>query len=182
MLNPIYEDEIKSIPEEEKELPKEISESQIEWYLRKINALKAENKSNEDMAAKEIRRIQDWKDHKNEVNNNTIERFSEIVLNYYKVQKEQNKSFKLETPYGKVTDRKARDKWDWSNEKETISSLEDNDETSYIKVSKSLNKVLIKKNAQVTEDGKVVTEDGIVLEGVRVIPQGRDIKLKSLGD
>lgn len=173
MLNPFFKDEVNSIQKEESQLPDEILDpKQVNWYFRKIKALKEENKSIDESADQEVERINTWREMQQKTNNNTIERFQDTLLSYYRIKKDQDKDFKINTPYGKISDRKTPKKWNYQDEDAAVKSLEESGEDDFIK--KTLNKKSLKQSSTVV-DGRVVTENGVPVDGIEVEPQGRSV-------
>ena len=68
-----------------------------------------------------------------------------LVIEYYRIQKEQDSKFKLNTPYGKVTARKGSKVIQVSNEQEVIKQLEQRGFDNYVKVTKNLANQTLRK-------------------------------------
>lgn len=134
------------------------------WAFRKISALEKNIAENEKLAQAEIKRINEWLENVNKSNIQSIEYFKSILVAYFVQQQEKDKKFKLSTPYGKVTSRNTT-KWDY-NEANLIGVLLG---TPYIVNKPALNKVDLKKDCVLLENGKVAL-DGEILEGVTVTP------------
>ncbi|MDO4302131.1 MAG: host-nuclease inhibitor Gam family protein [Clostridia bacterium] len=133
------------------------------WAFRKLVALNAEKTENTELAVKEIDRINHWLVSRNNPIDNRISNLEGLLMEYYITEKDKDNNFKLSTPYGKVTSKKGKDYT--YNEELLIEELND---TDYIVVKKSIDKNKLKKEITVLEDGRAVTSDGVVLEGVTV--------------
>ncbi|KRN70628.1 hypothetical protein IV76_GL001686 [Carnobacterium maltaromaticum] len=48
----------------------------------------------------------------------------------------------------------------------------------FVKVKETIDKTTFKKAVQVMPDGRVINEDGIVVECVKVVPQGESVVFK----
>jgi len=98
------------------------------------------------------------------------------ILDYYNKELEKDPSFKLETMFGNVSNRKGKS-WIYEDEKLLMEQIE-KIEPSLLKISKSLDKNKLKKNVEVTDDGDVLMND-YVLEGVHVVEENKkSVKLK----
>ncbi|KEI18284.1 host-nuclease inhibitor Gam family protein [Clostridium haemolyticum] len=133
------------------------------WCFRKIRALKEQIAENKALADAEKFRIDEWEKKENESAKNSIEYFEVLLQNYYVEQKQQDKKFKLSTPYGKVSARKST-KWNYRDEVETLNYLNSNGYNNLIKIKQELNKAELKK---AFKDG-VNAETGEILPGVDV--------------
>lgn len=182
MLDAYWIDQAKHINDDPEDEPSyNLTKDQAIDITRQIKALTDENKDFDDTAAREKENIQKWHDNVVGINENKIERLTEQLLAYYRINKESNDDFKLNTPYAHVTDRKTPAKWIWDNNEKVISSLEQNGANKFIKIEKKINKNDIKKAMKVVGD-KVVTPDGSILDCVKVTPQGRSVTLKVTED
>lgn len=106
----------------EQDLKKETKESfKIEnlegatWAFRKLRAIANKKAEIEAVAAEEIARIETWKKSESEKYENDTEYFGSLISAYFTEERQKDKKFKLSTPYGKVSTRKAK-KWIYENE------------------------------------------------------------------
>lgn len=155
------------------------TEERADYYAEQISELTKDSEAVEKKAQEKIKVWQDWRDHLTNANDNTIQRYSEYIIAFERIQQLSNPKYRYKNPFVKLTHSKNRDKVDWNNEDELISSLEDNGYDDFVKNTKTPKKDDIKKWVTVTPDGKFVSPDGVVLEGVRVIKgTGENVSLK----
>lgn len=133
------------------------------WAFRKLAALNVIKAENTELAVKEIDRINKWIASRNNTIDNRISRLEGLLREYYITERDKDDKFRLSTPYGKVTSKKGKDYT--YNEDLLIEELAG---TDYIDIKKSIDKNKLKKEITTLEDGRAVTNDGIVLEGLTV--------------
>ena len=90
------------------------------------------------------------------------EYFNYLLEEFYRGEKAKDKKFKLSTPYGKVSSRKAT-KWIYEDENSLLEYLKNN-EVSCIRVKEEINKTDLKK---LFKNG-VNQETGEILPFVRI--------------
>jgi hypothetical protein len=147
---------------------------QVNWALRKIAALKAEDATTNDLAKTEIERITKWKESKLKSNKQSQSFFNALLENYANKRRETDPKYKGETtPYGKVGFTKKQAEWNYENEEDTADFLEAHEMQEHVKVVKGiLNKtelkkeLAIKRNVFVNDAGEVVDiatdKDGLI--------------------
>lgn len=133
------------------------------WAFRKLAALNSIKNEKAELADREIERINSWLEKENKNIDNSIAYFEGLLRDYYIQERDKDDKFRLSTPYGKVTSRKSRG-YEY-NEELLLNELKD---TEYIITKESIDKNLLKSEITVLEDGRVVTNDGVVLEGLTV--------------
>ncbi|ADQ04384.1 hypothetical protein Calow_0816 [Caldicellulosiruptor owensensis OL] len=143
---------------------------QANWAFRKIRAFKKQIEENEKLAKAEIERIQNWLKKENEKIQKSIEFFESLIGEYLIEQRKVDPKFKLSTPYGKATFRKQQLKWEYEEDK-LVEWLESMGLNEMIRVVKEPIKNEVKKLAAQIKEGQVITEDGLIIEGVKVIEQ-----------
>jgi phage host-nuclease inhibitor protein Gam len=171
-------EEIGNLAEEiEKQRFKVDSLESANWCLKKLAVLEKEQQEKEELAKKEIQRIEEWlKSEKERIANS--KRFFECLLEeYFVAEKEKNPKFKISTPYGKVSSRKQQPKWVYDNEK-AINSLKQAGLNDLIKIKEEIDKNKLKKSVTIV-NGQAVTEDGEILEGITVEEQPEKIVIKA---
>lgn len=178
MFNTYLKDQINSINDDQADdISFNLTHKQALELSKQIMELNKEKKSVHEDTDPEIERLTNWRDDHLGRIDKKIERLTDTLLEYYQINKQQDTKFKFDTPYAHVSDRK-KTTWNWDDEKETIASLEDNDQDKFIK--KSVDRAGLKKAVNVV-NGKAVTKDGVVLDGV-TITEGRSISLKAEGE
>lgn len=133
------------------------------WAFRKLAALNAIKAENTELAVKEIDRINEWLVSRNNTIDNKISHLEGLLKEYYITERNKDDEFRLSTPYGKVTSKKGKDYI--YNDELLVEELAD---TDYIVIKKSIDKNKLKKEITILEDGRAVTNDGVVLEGLTV--------------
>ncbi|WMJ81941.1 host-nuclease inhibitor Gam family protein [Clostridium sp. MB40-C1] len=165
MLNTLLKneiDEMNEVMEEEVTGFKVDSLDSANWCFRKIRALKEQIKNNKALADAEKMRIAMWEKKENESAENSISYFENLLTEYFKEEKSKDKKFKLSTPYGKVSSRKAT-KWNY-NEKEVLEWAKNSDYKELIRIKEELDKSTLKKTFK---DG-IDTTTGEIIPGVEI--------------
>lgn len=141
------------------------------WVLRKLAAIENKKKEIESLAQKEITpyeleisRIREWKDTELKSFDRSINFFHFLLEEYYRDEKVKDSKFKLSTPYGKVTSRKAQDKWTYED-KVILSSLKKAELNQFIKIKEDVNRADLKKEVSIIENA--ITVDGVFEETVK---------------
>lgn len=150
------------------------------WAFRKMLAWQKEVNDNDSLAEKEIERINQWREKENQTAKDNIAFFEGLLIQYYMSEKGRDEKFKLSTPYGKVTSRKQQPKWEY-DEKTLLDSLKGIGLVDLIKVKEEPNKAELKKFAKenfVLNNGRLITSDGEIVEGVLITDQTDKITVK----
>lgn len=87
------------------------------WAFRKLVDIEMKMKEIEDLAKAELERINNWKKEELKGLQDDKSYFDFQLEQYYREQREIDPSFKLSTPYGKVTSRKQPPSWKYEDEK-----------------------------------------------------------------
>lgn len=133
------------------------------WTFRKLAVLNSLKNEHIELIADEIARLNSWLEKENKIIDDDIAYFEGLLRDYYTQEREKDDKFRLLTPYGKVTSRQSKDYT--YNEELLLDELKD---TEYIVVKESIDKNKLKGNITVLDDGRAVTNDGVVLEGLTV--------------
>lgn len=169
-LNALQQDELAEVEQtDKKETFKVTDNSSADWVLRKLAALEAQENSNNQLAQQNIDRIKQWRDKKSQETRQSREYFEFLLTDYFNQQRAKDPKFKLDTPNGRVSARKVPRKWKYDDEN-LVKSLKQADAKDFIRIKEEPDKKALKKAAQVTDAGDVVTEDGVKLDGVHVDP------------
>ena len=169
MLNALLKneiDEMNEIMEEEVTGFKVDNIESANWCFRKIRALKEKIAETNELAEREIERINNWRRKENENAENSIAYFEGLLTEYYVQLKAQDPKAKVSTPYGKISSRKSK-KWLYANEDETKKWLKENGHIELIKVKEELDKANLKK---AFKDG-IDVETGEVIPGIAVVEE-----------
>lgn len=143
------------------------NDDQANWALRKIKESQYDIKNNNQIAQKEIDKIESWLKQVNEQSSNSIDYFQGLLARYAMEIKTNDPSFKsLKLPNGKLGFRKQQPKWSY-DENTLVSSLKSLGLDEYIKTEEKPVKKDIKKALQIAGN-KAVTEDGQVVEGIEI--------------
>ena len=150
------------------------------WALRKIAAINKLMAEKEKLAESEHERINLWLEKVIETDKRNIMFFEGLLKCYFMKEKKKDKRFKLSTPYGSVTSRKQQPIWEYSDDN-VIENLEKLGLNKLVKteVKKLLNKTEIKKVLDIA-NGKAVTKEGEIVEGITVIEQEDKITVKTI--
>lgn len=98
-----------------------------------------------------------------------------LLAIYMQERKAEDPKFKIKTPTGTVSTRKST-KWNYEDDL-LLEFLKANKMNDYIRVKEEVNKNDFKKAVKITDSGKVVTQDGELVEGVSV-EKSEDINIK----
>lgn len=188
MLNTLMKDEIKeaeriqfdifmgeTTEEQAKERYKITNLDSANWALRKIKAIQEKEREIKELAEREIERINNWSKSELDALKVNTNFFEGLLTEYFIAEKEKDPKFKISTPYGKVSSRKQQDKWNYEDDK-VLEWLKENDK-ELVRIKEEINKAELKKKYK-SINGQVVTEDGEIIEGIRVEEQQDSISIK----
>lgn len=148
----------------------------VNGTFRKIKAFMDKKFELEELAQKEIERVQNWLENEVKQINERIEFYNGRLTEYAVIQREQDPKFKCSTPYGKVSFRKQQPKWEYDDDT-VIESLKASGLNEYIRVKEEVNKADLKKAVSVVE-GRAITPDGEIIEGIKVTEQPDKLDIK----
>ncbi|WP_338854759.1 host-nuclease inhibitor Gam family protein [Clostridium perfringens] len=134
----------------------------VSWVFRKLRAISEKEKEIKTYAANEVERIKAWENDQLSSFGNEKAYFEGLLIEYYAKQRQVDKKFKINTPYGKVSSRKNK-KWIYEDEEQLKTYIKENDIPA-IKVKEDLDKTSLKK---IFKDG-INQETGEVLPYVRI--------------
>ena len=172
MFNP-YQDEFDSVLEAYDQFPDTRDnlsirdEQEVNKYMRIVQRLDSEYDNVAASKKEEVGRLELFYDSELTKIEERRKFFEMLITSYYSYQKEKNPSYKLKTPWGKVTQRTTKSPT-WANEAETLEWLKETKRTNLIKTEESLRKAELKK-AFVMADGHYIDESiGEIVPGVTV--------------
>lgn len=175
-MNELQAQELENIEQDERFEVTDLDSAN--WVFKKLDAITTiENEINE-LADKEIERIKSWQEKEVEKLQGSKDYLQSLVIEYFRIEKEKDSKFKLNTPYGKVTSRKGSKVIQVSNEQEVINQLEQRGFDNYVKVTKKLSQSDIKKDFNVTENGTLIDANGEVLEGASIVEKPTSYTVK----
>ena len=132
------------------------------WAFRKLRAIEEKQRELTSIAIEEKKRIDEWLSKENKSLDDDKAYFEGLLSAYYIEERAKDKKFKLSTPYGKVTSRKA-EKFIYEDVQAIMDYCNMN-EIDVIRVKEELDKTAFKKICK----GGVNQETGEVVPGVRV--------------
>jgi len=143
--------------------------SSASWTLKMLTSLNKQLDEVQKTADKERANIQEWEDNEKERIETSISYFESLIEKYYsKKLKEEGEDFKINTPHGKVSTRKGRDKWKYNDEQKIVDWLKENKYHDFYKIQEKLKKREFKQNFEVVEGKVVDTNTGEIVDGVEV--------------
>lgn len=153
------------------------SEDKANWALRKIAEHEGHLNNANELAQKEIDKIENWFKQIKEQKQNQIEHLQSMLAEYAIKQREKDPKFKsLKLPNGRFGFRKRPDKWNYDDEK-LLESLKQSEMTDLIKVEEKVNKRDLRKVLEVV-NGKVLNpETGEFIDGVSIEEQGESFNV-----
>lgn len=163
-MNEYIKDELGEISEEIENKNFKVTDiSSANQAFRRLSALKCEKSEIETLARNEKDRIEEWETKKTGQADRYIAYYENAIKEYYLTEKDNNPKFKLSTPYGVVTSRLNTD---WQYDEEILLEELKGSEFIKTKTTESVDKIALRKSVTIFDDGKVVTSDGVILEGV----------------
>ncbi|MSA63205.1 hypothetical protein GT646_07395 [Clostridium butyricum] len=127
------------------------------WCFRKLRAISDKEREIQEVAAKEIERVEAWKEDQLKQYKDDSEFFEGCISAYFIEERAKDKKFKLSTPYGKVSARKSN-KWIYEDE-EALKTYVKKNNIEAIRVKEELDKTNLKKiflNGVNQETGEVL--------------------------
>lgn len=161
---------LENILEEEKEGFKIDSLEGATWAFKKLRAIENKEAEIKDTADKEIEVIANWRDKELDQYSKDKEYFNYLLQEYFKAEKAKDKKFKLSTPYGKVTSRKASK---WIYKEDILKDYIRANDLPFIRVKEEIDKAGLKK---CFKDG-INQETGEVIPGI-LIEEEESISVK----
>lgn len=146
---------------------------QLNWVLRKMQAITADLIEKQALRDKELSRINGWYDGLYKTAKADMDYFQALVTEYAAKKRESDPKYKGEsTPYGKVSFTKQQPEWAYKSEEETVGFLEaDESMKDHVKVIKSIaNKTALKKELTVMRN--VFVKDGLVVDAAQEVEDG----------
>ena len=141
----------------------------VNWALGMIKALHDQKEENISIVHTEIERLQDWLSKENEQAESSINFFQSRIEEYYATLLESDEKARIKVPNGLVSKRKQPAKWHYTEQ--TVDELERAGLTDYIRVRKDVDRTGLKEVLHATEDGKVISPTGEILETIAVEPE-----------
>ncbi|HHB3948232.1 TPA: host-nuclease inhibitor Gam family protein [Staphylococcus aureus] len=175
-MNELQAQELENIEQDERFEVTDLDSAN--WVFKKLDAITTKENEINELADKEIERIKSWQEKEVEKLQGSKDYLQSLVIEYFRIEKEKDSKFKLNTPYGKVTSRKGSKVIQVSNEQEVINQLEQRGFDNYVKVTKKLSQSDIKKDFNVTENGTLIDTNGEVLEGASIVEKPTSYTVK----
>lgn len=152
------------------------------WAFRKITAFKKRMQEKETLAKAENDRINSWLTKETKSDKGSIEKFEQMLIAYYQMNKQRDPKFKLTTPYGKLTSMKRKPTVTVKDEEKAILYIS-NINPAAIETIQKYNKNELKKLFTVVEKGNgflaAVNEDGEILDFIGLEAQTDSYKVKT---
>ena len=178
-MNELQSQELENIEQDERFTVTDLDSAN--WVFKKLDAINSKETEINNLADKEVERINQWREKEVEKLQGSKEYLQSLVIEYYRFEKEKDAKFKLNTPYGRVSSRKGSKVIQVSNEQDVINQLEQRGFNGYVKVTKKLNQADIKKDFNIAENGTLIDANGEVLEGASLIEKPTSYSVK-VGD
>lgn len=170
--------ELQSAETEEKERFEITDESTLHWTFRKMRELRGKIVEKEELAKADYARIDEerklvdvWLDNETRSFSQSIEHFDHLIREYHLALLNEDGTQKtLSTPFGKSKTTTTAEQPDKGDEEKLLKYAKDNKLTDLIKVEETIRWGDLKKTLKVV-DGKVIDENGEIVEGAKVKPQ-----------
>lgn len=140
------------------------------WAFKKLRAIENKEVEIKTLAEEEIEVIANWRAKELDKYSKDKEYFNYLLQEYFKAEKAKDKKFKLSTPYGKVTSRKASK---WIYKEDILKDYIRANDLPFIRVKEEIDKAGLKK---CFKDG-INQETGEVIPGI-LIEEEESISVK----
>lgn len=144
--------------------------SKADWCFKKIKEYTKKKIQMEEYVKEEENRLKEFKKKEQEKYENNIEHFQILLRNYMDKELENDPNFKIKTLNGSANYGKKTKKLDY-NDKDMIEFCKKNDLPQFIRTKEELNKSEFKTFLTITDENKVVTKDGEILDNITVIEE-----------
>ncbi|MFZ5965656.1 MAG: host-nuclease inhibitor Gam family protein [Bacillota bacterium] len=149
---------------------------EADWCLRKIRTANKKREEIEELARLEIDRINAWKEKELHQLDEGKAFFEGLLVEYLISRRKVDPKFKISTPYGKVSTRKQPSKWEY-DEETILQYLKQSGNNQFIRIKEEVDKENLKKSVEVV-NGRAVTENGEIIEGIIIREQVEKIEIK----
>lgn len=146
------------------------------WAFKKINACKARIAEVKAYADSERDKLDRWEESELALAEGTVDRFKQLLAEYYFAQKDKDPKFRLSTPYGSGYAKKNMPELTYPDD--APERLEKMGLTDCVRIKKEVNKAQLSKKIFVTDDNKVVTEDGELIDFITAEPKAASFVIK----
>ncbi|WP_074951241.1 host-nuclease inhibitor Gam family protein [Alicyclobacillus macrosporangiidus] len=165
-MNPLYMQEIEELeqqPAEARERFRVTDLASANWCMRKLAALKAQERDTNNLADAEIERIESWRRHELDKLRGSMEYLEMLLTEYHKqVLAQDTRAKTISTPYGKLKARRLPPKVEYDEEM-LLAWAKGAGRTDFVRVREELAKDAIRD---------AVLRGGEAVPGVTVIDQG----------
>ena len=149
----------------------------INSYLKELKKLETEYKEQEESINEEIQRLENWLQNEKVRIDKEKEFYQRELETAIKLKREEDPKYIIRSPYGQVSTRKQRPKFKYDDLELLNWAKNNREDLVKVETVEKVNKNEIKKLGQVY-DGKLVTEDGEVIEGVEVEERDEVVTIK----
>lgn len=172
--NDSEKNDVKVLDESKK--PYEISDlNGVYWAMKKLKGIKDGLEEKKAFYDKERKALDNWLEEVENSANSEKAYFEGLLFDYYQKELAKNEKAKISTPIGKLTKRRSSKR---EYQEEVLLNELKNKGYSFlinVKTEESVDKKGLQKEIgerfQVSESGKVITENGEILEGVTITEQ-----------
>lgn len=157
---------------EEKEPFQIIDDGSLSWVFREILIpLKAKVERTKALAKIDYERVEKWEQNELRAPLQDIAYWEQRIADYHlDLLSKDPKQKTISTPYGKSKTTTSAEQPDKGDEEKLLKYAKDNKLTELIKVEETIRWGDLKKTLKVV-DGKVIDENGEIVEGAKVKPQ-----------
>ena len=138
------------------------------WAMRKLAEINDQLLSNEQIHKQETERLNLWLTEVNKPLESKTLFFKSILEDYARRERNEKDRKTISLPHGKVSTRPASDKWE-TDTATLLAFLKTNELTDLIKVKEEPSMTAVKNAFTVTPDGQVLTAEGEIVPGVKII-------------
>ena len=137
-----------------------------DWCFEKLQLIDNERDERITFAKSQIEKYEKFIEQEKKIAENRGSYFKWKLQEYLQERRQSNPNYAIKTTKGKVNVTTPT-VWNY-DDKKLLEFLKTNELPEFIRIKEEINKVDLKKAVQVTDSGDVVTQDGEIIEGVKV--------------
>jgi phage host-nuclease inhibitor protein Gam len=147
------------------------TKEQASWVLRKLAKIRKEMAENQAVAEAEIKRTKKPLEEVNGSLEKEAEYFANLLQVYHRTVLEENPKAKtIKLPFGTLKARQQQP--EYVRDEEKLLAWTKQNRPDAVKVKESVDWTKLKETISNVVDGLAITEDGEVIEGVKVVERG----------
>lgn len=142
--------------------------SSANWVLRKLRAVNEKIREVEKTAEEEIYYIERWKEKELDNLDRSVKYFEGLLEEFFQENRKEDPKFKFKSPYGYISSRKQRPKWNYLDEEKIIQYLKESGKENLIRIKEDINKKDFKDFVEVVGENVINKETGEVIPAIKI--------------